>query len=238
MHTASMSRMQWFRDQFLNENLAHPRAILDVGSYDVNGCYRGLFESAEFAYTGLDMEPGPNVDIAVNTPYRWAEVPTDSFDVVISGQCLEHSEFFWETLREMTRVLREGGLMCLIVPNGFAEHRYPVDCYRFFTDGMVAMARYVQLEVLHAHTNKGPSTEDRIWFSNDHADSMLIAQKPYSGPAQIVDLSSYNATPPNHDELKAPLVDAPHPPQNTPKSAWAKALFALAVRLQVFARKR
>jgi SAM-dependent methyltransferase len=108
------------------------------------------------------MEPGPNVDIAVNTPYRWAEVPTDSFDVVISGQCLEHSEFFWETLREMTRVLREGGLMCLIVPNGFAEHRYPVDCYRFFTDGMVAMARYVQLEVLHAHTNKGPSTEDRI----------------------------------------------------------------------------
>jgi SAM-dependent methyltransferase len=176
--------------------------VLDVGSYGVNGTYKDLFDESKFHYTGLDMEEGPNVDIALKNPYDWNEIGTDSFDVVISGQAFEHIEFFWITMSEMTRVLKKDGLLCVIAPNGFGEHRCPVDCYRFFSDGMIALARYVSLEPLHAHTNCAPSESDAAWYSGKQADSMLIARKPYDGQPKYVDLRTYKCVPPDQQALR------------------------------------
>lgn len=194
MHPSSLLRMEWFAKEYLSD-VSEKIRVLDVGSYDVNGSYKHIFESDRFEYTGLDMERGPNVDIVPNAPYVWEELADDSFDVVISGQALEHIEFFWVTVAEITRVLKKDGLMCIIAPHGFAEHRHPVDCWRFFSDGMIALARYVSLQPLHAHTNCAPSVEGYAWYSDDEADSMLVARKPYSGKARIVDLKSYRCEP-------------------------------------------
>lgn len=199
--------MKWFIDTHLNGS-QHTK-ILDVGSYNVNGSYKELFKGGNFSYTGLDMEGGPNVDLVPQSAYQWHEIEDDSFDVVISGQALEHIEFFWVTVSEMVRVLKKGGLLCIIAPNGFGEHRYPVDCWRFFSDGMVALSRYTSIEVLHAHTNSAPSKESTEWFSNDCADSMLIASKPYSGKTKFLDLSSYQCIPADQVSLRGGLVEAP-----------------------------
>lgn len=153
------------------------------------------------------MEKGPNVDIVLQHPYDWSSLETDSFDVIVSGQAFEHTEFFWITFAEMTRVLKKGGLLCVIAPNGFAEHRYPVDCYRFFSDGMIALARYVNLEPLHAHTNCAPTNSDcSDWCSRTNADSMLVARKPYEGVTRYVDLKSYRCIPSQQDLLLANFV--------------------------------
>lgn len=82
-------------------------------------------------------------------------------------------------MQEMARVLKKDGLLCVIAPNGFGEHRYPVDCWRFFSDGMIALARYTSLTVIHSHTNAAPSPSHHKWFSKCCADSILIATKPY-----------------------------------------------------------
>jgi len=194
--------MQWFSKEHLgddqNHHLTDKIKILDVGSYDVNGSYRQFFASERFIYTGLDMEAGPNVDLVPEHPYQWDEIAADSYDVVISGQALEHIEFFWVTISEMVRVLKKDGLLCIVAPNGFGEHRYPVDCWRFFTDGMIALARYTKLELIHAHTNAAPSADLTAWFSSQEADSMLIARKPYSGSTQTIDLRSYKCVPADH----------------------------------------
>lgn len=180
--------------------------VLDVGSYNVNGCYREIFESRGFTYKGLDMEPGPNVDIVTAKPYQWDEIGNDRFDAVVSGQALEHIEFFWVTVAEMIRVTKEGGLICIIAPNGFEEHRYPVDCWRFFTDGMIAIARYYKLEIVNAHTNAAPTAQDCDWYSHDCADSMLIARKRYSGDAKTVDLENYVCIPGNQEAVGGGLI--------------------------------
>lgn len=205
MHKSSILRMEWFTKGYLPESNGEKHKVLDVGSYDVNGSYKHLFPSDKYDYKGLDMEQGDNVDICVENPYIWKDLETDSFDVVISGQAFEHIEFFWITLAEMARVLKKGGVMCIIAPNGFAEHRYPVDCYRFFTDGMISLARYVCLDPLHAHTNLAPSIADAEWYSANEADSMLIAKKNYSGETQYVNLNTYKCIPPDHKTLSQPL---------------------------------
>lgn len=191
-----MKRMEWFVKCYLQAT--KKLEVLDVGSYDVNGCYKELFNPSQFNYVGLDMEKGPNVDLVPLSPYKWKELKNDSFDVVISGQAMEHIEFFWVTVSEIVRVTKEGGLICIIAPNGFGEHRYPVDCWRFFTDGMIALARYFKLEIMHAHTNSAASLEDHDWYSEDCGDSMLIAKKPYMGEARIIDFINYTCVPENH----------------------------------------
>jgi SAM-dependent methyltransferase len=207
-------RMQWFVANYLTPRMegsagaAGKMRVLDVGSYDVNGSYKQFFNTPCYDYTGLDMEAGPNVDIVPSSPYAWKEIETDAFDVVVSGQALEHIEFFWLTVSEMVRVLRKDGILCLIAPNGFAEHRYPVDCYRFFTDGMIALARYTNLDVLHAHTDCQPSIEDSGWHIDNREDSMLIARKPYSGSSLLIDVHNYVCRPAELDIARDPLV--PH----------------------------
>jgi SAM-dependent methyltransferase len=180
--------------------------VLDVGSYDVNGNYRRLFDGERFSYTGLDVSEGPNVDIVPKSVYRWAEIESGSFDVVISGQAMEHIEFFWVTAAEMARVLRPGGLMCLIMPRGFPLHRYPVDCYRFDADGMVAIARFCNLTPLHASTDMRPEGAPRKgWHKYRLEDSMLIASKP-EGWSGTVDAGSYEYRPADMTALTVGFV--------------------------------
>jgi SAM-dependent methyltransferase len=205
MHNSSLLRMQWFVENFANTIEKDNLSVLDVGSYDVNGSYKQFFEKPRYAYTGLDMESGPNVDIVLETPYNWQSINDDTFDIVISGQAFEHIEFFWITLDEMTRVLKKDGLLCIIVPNGFGEHRYPVDCYRFFTDGMISMGRYVSLDILHAHTNAAPSYTSHEWYSEFCADSMLVARKPYAGNAVHPDFKGYKCIPSDLDKTRGKL---------------------------------
>jgi len=184
--------MEWFVKNYLTSSVSHSSniSVLDIGSYDVNGSYKQFFQDPRYSYTGLDMEAGTNVDIVATTPYHWPTLEDESFDVVISGQALEHIEFFWATFSEIIRVLKRGGLICILAPRGFIRHRYPVDCYRFDADGLVALAKYANLKIIHASTNLAPVGASLEWYSVEDADSMLIAEKPmeWSG---FIDYKSY-----------------------------------------------
>ena len=219
MHVSSILRMRWFVENYASKINKSEVKVLDVGSYDVNGSYKHLFKNEKFNYIGLDMEDGPNVDLVLKNPYDWDTIETDSFDIVISGQAFEHIEFFWKTMEEITRVVRKDGLLCVIAPNGFGEHRFPVDCYRFFTDGMLALARYVQVEPLHAHTNCAPNIRGRAWYSKKSADSMLIARKPYAGAVRHPDFKTYRCAPGNHETLRGDLL----PPRKSKIEKWLRS---------------
>lgn len=136
MHKSSMTLMAGLLKQYAPT----PGSVLDVGAYDVNGTYRDMCEAHGLAYHGLDLSNGPNVDIVAESPYRWP-VDTDAYDLVISGQCLEHVEMPWLWLLELKRVCKPLGMIIVISPGlGWHIHRHPVDCWRILPDGMRALA--------------------------------------------------------------------------------------------------
>jgi SAM-dependent methyltransferase len=141
--------------------------VLDVGSMDVCGTYKTLLPP-HAAYTGLDMAVGKNVDYVAKDPYCWEDLKDNSFDVIISGQCFEHVEFPWLTIKQIEKKLKHGGLVCIIAPSSGHEHRFPVDCYRYYPDGMRALSKWAGLTVLEANYN----TNDPEWH-----DCILIATK-------------------------------------------------------------
>lgn len=170
MHKNSHAKMEWFKTTYLNTS--SKLDVLDVGSLDgQNYNYSDIFNEKNWTYTGLDFQSGNNVDIVVTDIYNWFEVEDNTYDVVISGQLFEHLEFFWLTMGEIERVLRPGGYVCIIAPSSGPKHGGNMpNCYRFYEDGLRAMAKYVDLEVLHA------SVDDRDEAKPWH-DACLVAHK-------------------------------------------------------------
>lgn len=108
--------------------------VLEVGSYDVNGSPRSLFEGAK-SYTGIDMRAGAGVDLIVHSSDMVRVFGRDAFDVVVCCETLEHDSRFWETVTLMRETLRRGGALIITTPTvGFPYHAYPRDYYRFTTD--------------------------------------------------------------------------------------------------------
>jgi len=179
MHQGSFDKMKAFRDGYLSEYLDFPLEILDIGSQIVAQRqlnYRPLFDSPAWRYTGMDIEPGENVDVVVRNPYDWKEIAAESFDVVVSGQTIEHVKFFWVTAFEIVRSLKEEGVACLIAPGAGEEHRFPVDCWRFYRDGMAALCEYAGARLVEVYTHwKGLHYEDG---SERWKDSCVVLQKP------------------------------------------------------------
>ena len=177
MHPSSYDKMAEFCRGYLESRRKEPLTILDLGSCDYNGSYRPLFTHKRWRYLGVDLVAGKNVDLVLRDPYHWRELKSESADVIISGQTFEHTEFFWETILEIARVLKPHGLCCLIAPATGPEHRYPLDCWRIHADGFRAIARHAHLEVLEARTQwrELPNYDSE---SNKWHESMLIARKP------------------------------------------------------------
>lgn len=177
MHPSSYDRMAEFCRDYLASRQNEPLTIVDLGSCDYNGSYRPIFAQEPWRYVGVDLTPGKNVDLLLREAYNWRELKSDSVDVLISGQTFEHTEFLWETILEIERVLKPAGLCCIIAPATGEEHRFPLDCWRIFADGFRALARYAGLEVLNAHTHwlELPKYDAE---SNKWHESILIARKP------------------------------------------------------------
>ena len=178
MHESSFDKMRRFRDQYLADRMSDALTIYDLGSLDVNGSYRPLFDEVAWQYRGMDMSPGKNVDMVLKNPYHWSEVKSNTVDVIISGQAFEHMDYFWVTMLEVARVLKVGGLCCIIAPSSGYEHRYPVDCYRFYRDGFAALAHFASLQILENSIQKDADPRYVKDDSNVWKDAQLICRKP------------------------------------------------------------
>ena len=110
---------------FFSEVRAHyPSAfaearVLEVGSLDINGSVRELFTRCD--YTGVDLQLGPGVDLACQG--QLVGFSSGHFDTVISAECLEHNPYWRETLANMLRMTRPGGLVLMsCATTGRYEH--------------------------------------------------------------------------------------------------------------------
>ena len=65
--------------------------------------------------------------------------PDEHFDLVISGQVLEHVRRPWVWMREMARLVRCGGHVITIVPVSWPYHEAPIDCWRILPEGLGAL---------------------------------------------------------------------------------------------------
>ncbi|GAC1337866.1 MAG: hypothetical protein NVSMB18_03420 [Acetobacteraceae bacterium] len=109
---------------------ARPGRLLEIGARARSGnSYRHLF-AAEVDWVGLDIVPGPGVDV-VGDAHRLSEVVSGSFDFVFSVSVFEHLLMPWKVALELNKVLVPDGLGLIVSHQAFPLHEEPWDFYRY-----------------------------------------------------------------------------------------------------------
>jgi SAM-dependent methyltransferase len=72
------------------------------------------------------------------------------YDAVVSANVLEHVREPWTWMKELLRVTRPGGHVVVVTPANWCFHEDPIDCWRVWPDGLVALFRWAGLEPILA----------------------------------------------------------------------------------------
>jgi SAM-dependent methyltransferase len=115
---------QIFIDFFINKR------VLDVGSGDINGNNRFLFQNCE--YEGNDVIKVDNVTIVSKT--KDLPFTDNTFDTIISTECFEHDPEYKQSFIKIYNMLKPDGLFCFsCASTGRTEHgtrrTSPMDSY-------------------------------------------------------------------------------------------------------------
>lgn len=95
------------------------KRVLDVGSADINGNNREVFERCD--YIGNDVFPWKNVSVVSKT--KDLEFPSASFDTIVSTECFEHDPEYADSWRKIYDLLKPGGVFCFTCAStGRKEH--------------------------------------------------------------------------------------------------------------------
>lgn len=164
MHPSSMENMKKVKKDYLS-HIEGGSIILDVGGRGLTSdrSYRSLFPDTK--YLVADIEPGEGVTHVMSGPYTLPFID-NYFDLVVSGQMLEHCSNPFRSVREMKRVLKWGGYIVLIAPSAGPRHDKQ-DCWRFMDDAFKAIADELGLTIIADWIHrKAPDERSRKW--QDH----------------------------------------------------------------------
>ena len=140
--------------------------ILDVGGrgrkYDRS--YGKLFPDV-VEYSVADIVEGPGVTHVMPGEYT-LPFEDDYFDLVVSGQTLEHVPNPFNLVAEMKRVMKPGGRMVIIVPSAGPQHDQK-DYWRFMDNAFEAIADDCQMQTIDNWiTENAPDERSRKWRDN------------------------------------------------------------------------
>jgi len=104
-----------------------------------------LFAGKGLRVTGVDVAPGPGVDV-VAPPEGPVPLPGASADLVVSFQVLEHVPRPKRFLDECRRILRPGGALLLTTHGNYPYHPDPLDLHRWTGEGLRRLAADFDVE--------------------------------------------------------------------------------------------
>jgi hypothetical protein len=156
VHNLSIDNCQNFAAKYLR---SPGLKIAEVGGAGVGGSYRAFVNfPIPYTYMIFDLEPTKHVNVVLNSPEQWLlpEEHIGAYDVIISGQTLEHVRRPWIWIHQFVQLAKPNALVFLTAPNTWDFHEYPIDCWRIWPDGMRALfedAGIEEIECFARHTD-------------------------------------------------------------------------------------
>lgn len=138
------------------------RVVLDVGGGSAP--YRGILGGDEDAWVVLEKdraharelsEKAPAADFLVGAG-EGIPILSDSCDLVVLTEVLEHCNRPKDVLSEIARVLKPGGHCVGTVPQYWHVHGWPSDYFRYTLYGLEFLAAEAGLEVVRMDPKGGP----------------------------------------------------------------------------------
>jgi hypothetical protein len=108
-----------------------PGRVLEIGSRARTGLTQRHRMPPHLDYVGLDILPGPNVDVVGDAHELSRLFPPNHFAAVFSLSVFEHLAMPWKVAVEINRVLSTDGLVFTMSHQSWPPHEEPWDFWRF-----------------------------------------------------------------------------------------------------------
>jgi len=119
-HIDQLKFIKVFKEFYIINNFNKHINVLEIGSLDVNGNIRNLFDFTN-EYTGIDLEKGPNVDLVLNGTN--IDELNKNFDIIISCECFEHAKDWKLIFEKMCQISKPNSFIVISVAStGRVEH--------------------------------------------------------------------------------------------------------------------
>lgn len=153
MHLNSELLFQKYAIPFFKDNMK----VLEIGPSSFPSPYEKLVNNKTIQWETIDFSSSGYVDSSAisNLTYELKSLydfpfGDNTYDLIISGQVLEHVEKIWTWMKELKRITKQNGYIITINPISWPYHEAPLDCWRVYPSGMKALANEVDLEVCEA----------------------------------------------------------------------------------------
>ncbi len=174
MHPDSMRLMREVKHRWLG--YVQPGMLIcdDGGLHNSpDKCYRKLFP--DNGYVVYDIVAHPSVDFVKPDPFT-IPAADQNFDLVLSGQMLEHCQNPFRAVAEMKRVLKIGSCIAIIVPSAGRRHdaqdgwRFMDDAFKFISaevGGFETLADFIDTK--GTEEGRGKHWRDHVWVARRFA---------------------------------------------------------------------
>jgi SAM-dependent methyltransferase len=121
--------------------------VLEIGPDGFPSAYRSMVDQGGMTWDTIDVFPDSRLTHLASSEYSFP-IPDGHYDVVVSGQVIEHVRKIWVWMREVSRVCKTGGVVITINPVSWPYHEAPIDCWRAYPEGIKALYEDSSLQVL------------------------------------------------------------------------------------------
>lgn len=149
MHLNSELLFKKYRSDFFKPGIK----VLEIGPSGIPSTYSKIVNDPSIQWETIDFEDTIYIESSpskltytIKDPYSFP-IPDNTYDIVLSGQVIEHVQEIWKWMWELKRITKRSGIIFIINPVSWPYHEAPLDCWRIFPSGMEAIAKYCELEV-------------------------------------------------------------------------------------------
>ena len=150
MHLNSELLFKKYQSEFFKSG----KKILEIGPSGIPSAYSRIVNDPSIQWDTIDFESTiyidsspSNLTYTIDNPYSFP-IPDNTYDIVLSGQVIEHVQEIWKWMGELKRIVKSKGIIFTINPVSWPFHEAPFDCWRIFPSGIEAIAKYCELEVV------------------------------------------------------------------------------------------
>ena len=110
--------------------------VLEIGPNGNPSTFQTLVASnARVEWETLDLTGDKKPTHVAENEYQF-NLQDNTYDIVLSGQVIEHVKKVWIWVKELARICKPGGRVITIAPLSWPYHEFPVDCWRFYPEAM------------------------------------------------------------------------------------------------------
>ncbi len=145
-----------FGQDYFTEDIVRRKAVIEVGSRNVNGSLRPVIENLNpQSYLGVDLEEGLGVDEICDAGKLVEHFGSEAFDLLISTFLVEHVCDWRKVISNFKHILKPNGtLLVSTASKDFPYHGYPFDYWRYELDDLQIIFSDFIVEVLEEDISK------------------------------------------------------------------------------------